>query len=483
MAVLQELEPKEVFHYFKEISAIPRGSGNTEQISAYLTEFAKKNHLKYIQDELNNVIIFKEASKGHEDAGTLILQGHMDMVCEKTAESEIDFFKDGLELVIEGDYIHANGTTLGGDDGIALSYALAVLASDTIEHPAIEAVFTVDEEIGLLGANGIDVSMLKGRALLNIDSEIEGILTVGCAGGLTATCSLPVQYKDAEGYRYRLILDGLKGGHSGIEIDKERGNSNLLMARLLHRLGKEIFVGIAVLEGGLKDNAIPVRTVCEVLIEEADRETLEDGVKKYQEIISKEYRTTDPEIQVRTEFLGKSEAKVLSMKSGELSVFLLMNVPNGVQRMSPDIAGLVQTSLNLGILKLKEETLLLSFSVRSSVESEKWALSDRLQYLTEFLGGEYSVHGNYPGWEYNPDSRLRELMIEIYREQYGTEPVVETIHAGLECGLFCGKIEGLDCISIGPDMLDIHTPLERLSISSAGRVWKYILELLKRFRG
>lgn len=482
MAVLQGLQPQEVFRYFEEIAAIPRGSGNTGQISNYLAEFAKKQNLKFIQDELNNVIIFKKASKGHENAGTLILQGHMDMVCEKTAESKIDFLKDGLELAVDGDYIHANGTTLGADDGIAVAYALAVLASDTIEHPAIEAVFTVDEEIGLLGANGIDVSMLKGRTLLNIDSEVEGVLTVGCAGGMTSVCSLPVQYKEAEGYAYRIVLEDLTGGHSGIEIHKEGGNSNLLMARLLHRLGKEIFIGISVLEGGLKDNAIPARTVCEILVEDKDREALENGIKAYQEIISKEFRVTDPGIRVHAEFIGNGEAKVLSPKSKELVVFLLMNVPNGVQKMSPDIPGLVQTSLNLGILKLDEEKLMVSFSVRSSVESEKWAVSDKLEYLTEFLGGEYLVNGNYPGWEYNPDSKLRELMIEIYEEQYGERPVVETIHAGLECGLFCGKIEGLDSISIGPNMLGIHTPAERISISSVKRVWEYILELLKRFK-
>lgn len=482
MSVLEHLEPKKVFHYFEEISAIPHGSGNTKQISDYLVDFAGKRNLEVIQDESNNIIIIKEAVKGYENAPAVMIQGHMDMVCEKTADCSIDFEKDGLELGIEGDYLFAKGTTLGGDDGIAVAYALAILDSDTIKHPRLEIVITVDEEIGLLGATALDMSMLKAKYLLNIDSEEEGILTTSCAGGLTGIGKIPVHYTQVTSLSYSISVEGLLGGHSGTEIDKEHANSNILMGRLLYVLSNSFGFGLSKLEGGLKDNAIPRITTAEIFLDEKNEQLFLDTIKQLQADFTNEYKSSDPDIKIKFTSHGSKTGMMLTPNSKEIVTFLLMNMPNGIQRMSSDIKGLVKTSLNLGILELGEEELTYRFSIRSSVASERDFLSERISYLTEFLGGEYYEEGKYPGWEFNPDSKLRKLMTEAYEEQYGQAPKVEAIHAGLECGILSSKMENLDCISFGPDMQDIHTTSERLSISSAGRVWNYLLHVLEKIK-
>lgn len=483
MRVCEQLEPKKVFAYFEDISQIPHGSGNTKAISDYCVEFAKTHGLTYIQDEDHNVIIVKDASAGYENSEPVIIQGHLDMVCEKEDGVAIDFEKDGLKLYIDGDFLKAEGTTLGGDDGIAVAYALAILDDDTLEHPPLEVVFTVDEEIGMLGAESMDLSGLKGRKLLNIDSEEEGIFLASCAGGLQAVCEIPVSRIDAEGISYEIKVTGLQGGHSGVEIDKERGNAVSLLGRVLDVLGREHSFAIAQMEGGLKDNAIPREASAVILAEtEAVGEEICAGLKKLDQELKKEFQTADAGIAVTCRKLENGKKSVLHGSAASKVLFFLRMMPNGIQHMSMDIKGLVETSLNAGIMKLTEDMFSVCFAVRSSVSSRKMEVANRLTFLTEFLGGEISINGDYPAWEYKTDSAMRELMAKTYQELFGEEAKIEAIHAGLECGLFSGKISGLDCISFGPNMYDIHTPKERLSISSAQRTWKLIVEFLKRLK-
>ena len=473
MAVLENCEPKRVFHYFEEICKIPHGSGNTRQISDYLVQFAKNHDLKYIQDEMNNVVIYKPGRAGYENAPTVIVQGHMDMVCEKRPDVDHDFTKDGLNLSVEGDYVSANGTTLGGDDGIAVAYGLALLESDTIAHPPLEVFITVDEEIGLLGAVGFDCSVLKGRRFINLDSEAEGSLWISCAGGLSGISHIPVTRLEAKGEKLTVKISGLMGGHSGAEIDKNRANANSLLGKFLHGLYELISV-----QGGQKDNAITRESIAELLTVKENVEAVKEYAASMQTAWREEYTGTDEGITVTVTEEGEQDAKVLHPTSKEKVVFFLVNVPYGVQKMSGTIKGLVETSTNIGILKTSENEVLGSSSIRSSVETARDALSDKIEYLTEFLGGEYERQGVYPAWEYRKDSPLRDKMVEVYEEMYGQKPNVVAIHAGLECGLFYKKMEGLDCVSLGPDMKDIHTSEEVLSISSTERVWKYLVKVL-----
>lgn len=484
MRVCEQLKPRKVFAYFEEICKIPHGSGNTKEISDYCVDFAKTHNLRWMQDNKNNVIIFKDASKGYENSEPIILQGHMDMVCEKDDSIEIDFEKNGLSLYIEGDFLKAKGSTLGGDDGIALAYALAILEDDTILHPPLEVVFTVDEEIGMLGANDIDLSMLKGKKLLNIDSDKEGIFFTSCAGGLQADCHLPILWTKEEGIYYEIKITGLHGGHSGSEIHKEYGNAIVLLGRLLNRLRKEFSFSVETIYGGLKDNAIPREAICTICFKQDVSDTLEkklsDQIFSFRQELQKEYHVTDSKIEILCGKQGAKVSDVLTSDSFLKILFMLRTMPWGVQHMSMDIENLVETSLNPGIMKLEEEYFSLCFSVRSSVTSRKYEVTERLSLFTEFLGGETIISGDYPAWEYKSDSSMRELIIEIYQELFQEKPKIQAIHAGLECGIFSGKIKDLDCISFGPNNYDIHTPKERLSISSTERVWKLILEFLKR---
>lgn len=482
MSVLENLQPKRVFYYFEELTKIPHGSGNTKEISDYLVQFAREHKLEYIQDDSNNVIIFKEASKGYENAPRVILQGHMDMVCEKTPESNHDFTKDPLKLQAEGDYIFAEGTTLGGDDGIAVAYGLALLEDQSLEHPALELVCTVDEEVGLLGAAALDTTPLKGRYLINLDSEEEGYLWVGCAGGLTALTHIPVRYQEAQGNKWRVTVSGLLGGHSGAEIDKNRANATLLLARFLHEAKEICRYDLSELEGGQKDNAIPRKAQALLLTGQEEGRALQEFARSFTQTLRKEYTGSDQGITVTVEEEGQGTEPVLHPVSLEKVLFFLIHYPNGIQKMCGYIDGLVETSCNLGITKLTPKGLEGSASVRSSVGTEKQALADKIAYLTEFLGGEYTQEGDYPSWEYKQDSRLRPLMTQVFEEMYGHKPEVKVIHAGLECGLFFEKIPGLDCVSLGPDMKDIHTTEEKLSISSVKRVWEYLVEVLKRIK-
>ena len=479
MGVLSNLEPQNVFHFFEEITKIPHGSGNVGQISDYLVKFARDRGLFCIQDELKNIIIVKEAVPGYEDEPTVILQGHMDMVAVKKPDCDIDMAKEGLRIAVRGDEIYAQGTSLGGDDGIAVAYALALLDSDTIKHPRLEVIVTVDEEVGMDGARGIDLSMLTGNRMVNLDSEDEGIFLTSCAGGARVKGKLPLSEAQRQGMAVEVTVGGLLGGHSGGEIHKERGNSNCLMGRLLYRLAETFDIGISGLQGGLADNAIPRETKAVLVVEERDKEAILDMVKTVEGEIRAELSSKDPGA-----FLAAGEGRpgsylCTTAEDTAKAAAWLIALPNGVQAMSADMHGLVETSLNLGILSYEDGCLLADFSVRSSVESAKQALIDRLCAVIGLAGGSFLVSGDYPGWKYRKDSPLREKMTALYEKMYGKAPKVEAIHAGLECGILGSKIADLDCVSMGPAMRDIHTTEETLSISSTGRVWEFLVRLLE----
>ncbi len=469
MSVFQGIAPQRVLYYFEQLCAIPHGSGDTKAISDYCVAVANRLGLSVRQDSLNNVVIKKPASPGYESHPPVIVQGHLDMVCEKDPDCSIDFAKDGLDLFVDGDWIGAKGTTLGGDDGIAVAMALAVLEDNTLSHPPVEAVFTTDEETGMYGAEGLDVSDLAGKILLNIDSECEGILTVSCAGGARAELMVPLTKIKNTLPCKKIALKGLQGGHSGVEIDKGRINADILLGNFL----REIPFPYAIVSvfGGTKDNAIPSYSECVLAL-------TEDLTDFALEFTAKNRPDTDPGLRIEITDLPTADSCFDEDSTRRIGAFLAA-VPNGIQAMSQDIEGLVQTSLNLGQLRSEPHRLIATFSVRSSVEAEKKALLEHLHTVANTFNGTFDARGDYPAWEYKQDSRLREIMIRIYREQTGTSPVVEAIHAGLECGFFCRKISGLDAVSFGPDMRDIHTPRERLSISSVERTYVYLCQILK----
>lgn len=494
MRVLAGLEPQNVFHFFEEITRIPHGSGNMEQISDYLVNFARERGLFWEQDALKNVIIIKEATPGYEQEPAVILQGHMDMVAVKKPDCKKDMLLEGLDVAVEGDSIYAKGTSLGGDDGIAVAYALAVLDSAELRHPRLEVVLTVDEETGLDGAREIDLGALQGHRLLNMDSEEEGIFLTGCAGGARVDCCIPLTRQELKGVACQVKVHGLQGGHSGAEIHKERGNSNVLMGRLLQVLAEKIPVAVKELGGGLADNAIPRETSAVLVIPAKDFALLEETVKTVEDQWRGELSSKDPDVKIGLEKMAEGTYSCVAPEDSRKAAAFLTALPNGVQAMSADVAGLVETSLNMGMLELLETAgqcepassghdggtyLTASFSVRSSVESAKEALIHKLRAVTFLAGGMVSVRGAYPGWKYRADSPLRDKMVALYERMYGVKPKVEAIHAGLECGILGSKIQDLDCVSFGPNMYDIHTTEERLSISSTARVWEYLVALLE----
>lgn len=472
--MLENLKPERVMKYFEEICSIPHGSGDTGRIADYCENFAKSHKLEYWRDEHNNVVIKKPKSNGAKTDEAVIIQGHLDMVCAKTDNSDFNFETDALKLEVKDGYISAGETTLGGDDGIAVAMALAVLESDCIIHPPLECVFTTDEEVGMLGAAAMDMSSLKGKYMLNIDSEEEGIFTVSCAGGVTLRMKVKSEKRPIRAMKLlKITVDGLLGGHSGVEIDKKRANACIVLGRILGRLNEKFDIEISEINGGEKDNAIA--RACEVIIGVGDTKLAIDEIKKLSDFYKKEYEQTDSGLNISVE-ICEGEYTALDKKI----IKILSSVPDGVQAMSGDIEGLVQTSLNLGVIRSDENGAELSFSLRSSIEDEKKELIRKLTAIAQENGAEVLLEGDYPGWEFKQDSALRNACIDVYKSQYGKEPVISAIHAGLECGVFSSKIEGLDCISFGPNILDIHTPQERLDIKSTERVYNFLLELLER---
>lgn len=465
--VLADLQPEKVFYYFEQLCGIPHGSGNVKKVANYLCFFAKLHNLECYRDEADNVIIRKEATPGYGHLPTVILQGHTDMVCAKEPGSTHDFEQDGLELIVEGDTLRANGTTLGGDDGIAVAMALALLASDDVDHPKLEVVLTSDEEIGLVGAKALDCTRLNGKILLNLDSEDEGILTVSCAGGSMTTVTLPFTRENVSGEVCTVRIHGLTGGHSGAEIHKGRANAAVLAGEFLAEAGCRVVSA----EGGSADNAIMpecLLTVCGGDVSAAAKRC------------EARFRARYPEekICVTCTPTGETEAAVASADLGGY----LRKAPYGIRAMSKEIEGLVQTSLNIGILRTEGDAFVMTYSVRSSVEQEKKALNRQLAEIAASFGGSAVTEGEYPAWEYRKHSPLRDLMTAVYERMYGKEMKVEAIHAGLECGLFAGGIPNLDAVSFGPNMKDIHTPRESVSIESIGRTWAYLLAVLAEMK-
>lgn len=477
-----QLQPDEVFKYFELISSVPRGSGNTQAVSELCVDFAKEHNLRYVKDKLNNVVIFKPASDDMKGSKPVILQGHIDMVCAKDNSVVKDMAKEPVELVVEGDYLKAKGTSLGADNGIAVAMTLAILASDTISHPPIEAVFTSDEEVGMLGAAGLDMSILSAKRMINLDSEDEGVFFAGCAGGVRVNCSVPVDrmpFKSAS-KNYLLKVGGLLGGHSGAHIDKEHANANVLLARSLHEIMKSVDLRLITYAGGKVDNAITDAAEAIIAVADQDDKKLLNAVGTLNGIYRAEYRTSDPKVTLTVEKLSfVHDRDPLNLRSTKSIIDMLFTLPYGVQAMSPDVPGLVETSLNLGITKLNKTSFDLSYAIRSSVESRKNMLVDKVITIVRSYGGDSTLYGDYPGWQYRIDSPLRDLCAETYKKLTGKEPVVQAIHAGLECGLFVSKIDDLDCISTGPNMSDVHTPREKVSISSVKRTYEFVLEVLK----
>ena len=477
MHVLEHLQPASVFSWFEQLCQIPHGSGNTRAISDFCVRFAKDRSLRVHQDSIGNVIIYKPASPGYEAAPTVILQGHLDMVAEKAPDCTLDMEKDPLQLRVDGDWVYAEGTTLGGDDGIAVAMALAVLDSHDLPHPPLEAVFTIDEETGMDGAIALDGALLQGRRLLNIDSEDEGILTVSCAGGADSLVDIPLETEPCDLTAARLTIANLVGGHSGAEIDKGRASAVVLLGRVLQELFDRVPLRLISAVSGMKANAIPSHAEAMLAVPESDVATAEAVLREMQSILRAEYAVADPNITLTLEAQGKASHALSEHATRRVCAFLCL-APNGVAAMSMDIPGLVQTSDNLGIFRVENGHLTGTFSVRSSVATQKQMLLTRIRLLCEGLDGTATNTSSYPAWEYRRESPLRDTMVRVFTAQYGHEPKVEAIHAGLECGLLSGKLPGLDAVSFGPDLKDIHTPRERMSISSVARTWQYLCNVL-----
>lgn len=479
MGVLTNLEPASVFHYFEEICNIPHTSHHEKALSDYCVQFAKAHGLACRQDEMGNVLIKAPATPGYENEPALILQGHLDMVGDKTAACPLDLEKDAIQLVVDGEYVRAEGTTLGGDDGIAVAYALAVLDAKDIPHPALEVVLTVCEEVGLLGASAMELSDLEGRLLINIDSEEEGVLTAGCAGGRRVECHLPVTRAAVTGTAVKADVTGLVGGHSGTEIHKGRANAIALLGRWLTLLTENgVDYTVLALSGGAKENVIPKESSVTLVLPTGITEDVRAASAQFAAQMKAEYGTADPEICLQLTEQGCGEYQALDGASVQRLRKALLLMPWGVQAMSMDVPGLVETSLNLGVAELDDSEAILRFSLRSSVPSAKELLSCKLQTLTELLGGTVRFHGDYPAWTYARESALRDRCVAAYEAQYGAKPQIVAIHAGLECGILSGKIDGLDCISFGPNLLHVHTPNERADIASVARVWEYLKAIL-----
>lgn len=480
MAVLDHLEPKEVFRFFEEISSIPRGTFYTKKISDYCADFARQRNLPVIQDEANNIIITKPGTPGYEQAEPVILQGHLDMVCDKTEDTIHDFTKEGLELYTDDGFIKAKGTTLGGDDGIAVAMVLALLDSHDILHPPLEALFTTDEESGMGGAIAVDLHILKGHKLINIDSEEEGYLTVGCAGGITCHTYFDLSPEQAEGELTVVRISGLTGGHSGSDIHLQRGNALKLMGRLLHTLDRNVPVRLVSLNGGSKENVIAMDCTAALVIPKEYLPTVKAVSLEMEEIWKNEFMGEEPSLTVSVSVKGSICTDAASSAATKQIISYLFLMPYGPQDYSRKLPGQVETSLNPGVAATENNTLAIHTLVRSSVESKKQDLACRLSTLASLCGGRMEQDGDYPGWMYKEISPLRDLMVDTYKEMYKKEPEVMTIHAGLECGLFLGKRPDLDCVSFGPDIFDVHSVRERLSIASVERTYRYLKLVLSK---
>lgn len=475
---LAGLAPERVFYYFEQISQIPHSSGHTRQISDYCKAQAKAWNLTCIQDECFNLIIRKPASPGYENAPGVILQGHLDMVPEKLSSSNHDFLCDPLDLFVEDGWIGAKDTTLGGDDGVAVAMMLALLEDRTLAHPTLECIFTTDEETGMDGAVALDLSSCQGKYMINLDSEEEGILLTGCAGGTGAKIALPVQRKEITSPLVTLTIGGLNGGHSGADIHKEMANASILMGRLLNALSKEVPFQIVSLAGGTKGNAIPRECEAVLAVVSGSSEKLEQVCAEELSHWKNEYQTQDPNITLTVSAQAEQTARIVTPEQRDKIIGLMMTMPYGVQHMSVDVKDFVDTSLNPGIMVLEEESFDLYFSIRSSFVSRRELMVDKVHQLARLAGAEFSRVGSYPGWQFRKESKLRDLVCQVYQEVAGKPMAVRAIHAGLECGILLEKKPELDIVSLGPDMKQVHTPSERLHIASTARTYALLQRVL-----
>ena len=483
MKVLQNLEPKLVFDFFEKISDIPRGSGNEKAISDYLLNFGKELGLETIQDEALNIIIKKPASKGYENAPTVIIQGHMDMVCEKNNGTDHDFEKDPLKLRIVDDYIYATDTTLGADNGIAVAYGMALLADNSIPHPALEVLITTDEETGMSGAMAVSKDNLDGKLLINLDNEEEGELLVSCAGGVRTNSAIKIEWQDrADKATMSINISGLKGGHSGMDIIKERGNSNKILGRILKALKDELEFNIVKINGGSKNNAIPREAEVIISLDNSNVDKVTSIVNELSDVFANELKAQDPGLKVVVNKVSVDESKEFNKDTTDKVINLLYLYPNGVNTRSTEIDGLVESSTNLGVLSTNEDYVEFDSAVRSSVPSLKKEIELRIKTITEIIGAEFSSKSDYPGWEYDPNSKMREICQKVYKDMTGKEAKIVAIHAGVECGLFNEKLGNLDMISFGPNLYDVHTPQEHMSITSVKNTWDYLLKILEEIK-
>lgn len=480
MDVLKE----KVFRYFAEISKIPRCSGNEKAVSDYLVQFARSRNLEVIQDEALNVIIKKPGTKGYENAPTVIIQGHMDMVCDKNRTTVHDFEKDPIELRVVDDMIYANNTTLGADNGVAIAYAMELLNSNDIPHPPLEVLVTTSEETGMDGALAVNPQNLEGKYLINLDSEEEGKIWVSCAGGMTAMHTVPVIWEDIKPnlVSYIITIRGLKGGHSGAEIHMGRGNANKLMGRVLHDISHDMVLYISDINGGSRPNAIPREADAAVSLDPKEENRLKQKVSEWDSVFKRELRASDPGVTVALEKAQNAVKRVFSKDTMKKAVASLVLIPNGIETMSMEIKGLVESSTNIGVVKTTDKEMTCESAIRSSVKSLKYYIEYKSKTVAETLGVDFKAYSDYPEWEYDPNSKLRKVCEDVYEEKYGKKPEVIAIHAGLECGLFKSKMPDIDMVSFGSNLYDVHSPNEHMSIPSAIRVWEYLLDILKKIK-
>lgn len=475
MGVLEGINPSGVMKFFEEISMIPRGSKNEKKISDYLVKFGKDRGLEVIQDKFLNVIIKKPATKGYENVPSMILQGHMDMVCEKNQDTKHDFMKDSLKLRVVDGWIKATGTTLGADNGIAVAFALALLDSKDLPHPALEVLITSDEEMGMTGAQNLDVSMLSSKTLINIDTEEEGELYVSCAGGARGVFEVKIKKENVSLNGLHLKVRGLQGGHSGADIHLQRGNANKLIGRVLNALNNKFDLQLSSISGGSKDNAIPRESDAKFIINNLSE--AKELIAECEEIFKNELRVSDKDIRLEVENVEITE--LFEKKESDKIIQLINLHPNGVKSISLDIDDLVESSLNLGVIITNENSVTFHSAIRSSVLSLKMAMIEELKVLANVLSINFSDSAHYPAWQYREHSKIRDIFEKTYEKINGKKPKIKAIHAGLECGLFDEKFDNIDMISFGPDIRNAHTPEEMVNISSIERVWNYFVEVMK----
>ncbi len=482
MRTLENIEPKKVLYFFEELSKIPRGSANEKEVSNYIKEFAKERNLEVYQDDLYNIIIKKAGTKGKENNEAVILQGHTDMVCEKNKDTNHDFLKEGINLEVEGDFISAKGTTLGADNGIAVAISMAILDSNDVEHPPLEVVFTTQEESGMDGMFALDTTLLKGTKMINLDTDEEGVFLTSCAGGGKNKGFLPVTFENINRDNYvghTITIKGLKGGHSGADIHLEKGNANKIAFRLMKKLNDELDLYLYDVDGGSKDNAIPRECNISFMLNRNDVKKAEEITKSLSESIKKEFEVQDSNLKI--DFIESDcVEKVFSKDTATKLISAIILLPNGVINMSQNINGLVETSNNVGVVKVVDDEVVITCATRSSSLSRKEETLDKIKLVYDSQGFKSSFFGNYPAWEYKSESVLREVVSKTYKETFGKEGKLTAIHAGLECGLIAGKMPNLDIIAIGATIIDEHTPDEKVSISSVEKTFKLVKAVLKK---